>query len=348
MYFQAALKLRRDFYQNTPHIDLLRSYINIGSCYSREGRHLDALRYYDSADVREEAFMVFPYIYNSVKKAESLLELGSLSQGQIQLENAYQQVHKIAKGEIRPDPVSLAKASKFLYDLMVNYAANLQRQKRFAEALQKGIEGLELVRTFGPPSDSSFQLAMLFLTLGNIAQDSAKEAISPNLVYPVAHGYYDQAITYFAAAGNVVEIILTLSNKGSIYEKAGDYQKAESSLRDAIGLLNRFFAGNNPQSLPLIINLGTVLARQGRYDEALAAYQNALAKIDSNAASRKMLPDIQGLYKKYDQSLVLLGSLGRLHLWLAEKNPQHVEASQTSYDSLASLINFVRANLIDD
>lgn len=75
-----------------------------------------------------------------------------------------------------------------------------------------------------------------------------------------------------------------LINKGNILFDLGNSQAAENSYRLALQIY--------PQSLKARINLGTILAATGRYDEAITLYQEVLAIDPSNAYVKSNLKQL--------------------------------------------------------
>ncbi|MEZ5419522.1 MAG: tetratricopeptide repeat protein [Vicinamibacterales bacterium] len=82
-------------------------------------------------------------------------------------------------------------------------------------------------------------------------------------------GRDDEALRWYEQAIAITPAAQVLSNMGTLYYQRGDYARAAESYRRAIG--------QRPNSAPTHRNLGDSLRRLGRADEALAAYQRAVA-----------------------------------------------------------------------
>lgn len=88
--------------------------------------------------------------------------------------------------------------------------------------------------------------------------------------------------------------------RGSQALQAGDYVTAESAFRRALAL--------DPRSVELLNNLAICLARQGRSDESIALYQQALKLKKDDAITRRNLGVAYFRAHRYQEALPLLQS----------------------------------------
>lgn len=352
IYYQSALNFRKQFYKDTIHLDILRALINIGNTYANEGNYLEALRYYDSADIRQERFLVFPFIYNQTRKSTCYINLNDFNKALECLNLAHNQVLDCIN---KPNPSEIkgwATVSSLLYDLM-SRTCNLYRSThQYQQSLKAGLEGISLVRKWSLPQDSLNGLANLYISIGNTFQDSANTLVAFLDRIPLfeeAIKNYTLAETYYKKVPDYKYSLLCIGNIGSMYEKIGNYEKAQQILDAGIKLcLEKYTPAYKEQLLNLYINIGTIDYRQDSLLKSIQSYHSALMLIDSIKTKENQLPTIEKFYKNYKSSLILLGSLGRVYLKLAEKDKQYIPLANTSYDSLIQLINYIRGNLVND
>lgn len=352
IFHQAALKLRKDFFKDSVHLDVLRSLINIGSTYVLEENYLEALKYFDSADVIDKQFEVFPYIYTKIRKGFAYMNMHEFDNSLHCLNEALNRVVDIASDTILNNSEAWAKSSRYIYDLMATRCDLYIAMKQFSKAIQSAEYGINLVRKFGPSSDSLNQLGYLYNSIGNAFQDSLKMVKFPDHherldIY--AESFYSKAREYFDSSGNDQALMTCIGNLAALYERMGKYKHSQLINEEGIELYKSL---NDPllknQLKIFYINHGTALARQNLFQEAMNSYSSALHIISNSRPLNKDLPRINEFYKDCESSLVLLASIGRVQLQLAKGDTKFVVQANASYDSLAHLINFIRANLIND
>jgi CHAT domain-containing protein/tetratricopeptide (TPR) repeat protein len=116
---------------------------------------------------------------------------------------------------------------------------------------------------------------------------------------------YQQALADYRAAGEPLSVARLLSNLVFVCADCGQFVEAEADYLEAQAILARVGAIGAPYLLHLEINFGWLLHNQGRYDDALAAHDRALA-----LAYQSDRPD--KVAEIHVNRAVTLGMIGRL------------------------------------
>jgi len=354
IYFESATKIRREFYGDSIHIDILRSLINTGMTYVNEGDHILALAYFDSAEIEKSEFRIFPYIFNQIKKAESYKSLNEYLKAIECLSSAYQRIIECISSKTCTESEAWLKTSSKLEYLMYSLSDLYKTIGENRKSMDFSLKGIQLIRGWAPPSDTIGQMGNLFISIGNNIQDSLaeiqdRESEAYKLLCSQGINYYQLAFSNFKKLEDKRSILLCFQNLAALYEKMKDYTKSETLCRQGIEFANLNFNEVVPsQFQSLYINLGTALLGQDKFKEALMAYWKAVGSIDSSCLSNGKIPDVNKLALDYEQSLILLGSMGRAFKLLAPEDKQSALLAVQTYDTLANLLNHFRGNIIND
>ncbi|MGN0157627.1 MAG: tetratricopeptide repeat protein [Brotaphodocola sp.] len=96
----------------------------------------------------------------------------------------------------------------------------------------------------------------------------------------------NQALSYFHKAllivqeyaHQIVEQGTTWNNLAAAYQAAGDQEKAKEAAAHAVSILSKLDCGVNPHYPAALNTRGTLAYQEGRYEQALADFQEALEK----------------------------------------------------------------------
>jgi tetratricopeptide (TPR) repeat protein len=149
---------------------------------------------------------------------------------------------------------------------LINFALAQEGEGHMEEALQSYLEARLIL------SDTKYELdkARIELSLGTLllnsgrtqeAEDAFLRAYSPYLRH--------SGLTFFQG--------LATNNLGNVYLAQGRLAEAEALLRESVALWCR--AGGQVQLANTLGTLAETLAAQGRVDEALAGYEDALKRL---------------------------------------------------------------------
>jgi len=83
-------------------------------------------------------------------------------------------------------------------------------------------------------------------------------------------------------AGNQVYIANILQNLGVLYQSQGAFGKALEFLEKGRNIWVKHFDENHPDCISIEINIGMALRDLGRFNQARAIHQNALAKCETH------------------------------------------------------------------
>lgn len=351
-YFFAALKLRKSFYNDSIHLDLIRLYSNIALSYSWEGNYIMALKYFDSTLVERNEFKVFPDIYNHTKIGECYRFFGDYSKALYHLDIAWTSINKYLAGEMEKDEVAWTKACLFIGDLINNIAYCYQDMNDYERAKMILSNGQAVIRKISLTQDSSFQFGNNFMTLANIYVKSSRQQTSENLKMSESN----HALNYFETAKGYYSEINDTLNIQVCYRNMAACLFDQKQFEESIGVLTNALKINSLQQsiavteslMGIYTSLGACHTKLGELEKGLIYYSKAMSYVTQNNLDTTDLPSIGDLAKNFNTSLYLLGNLGRVHLLLADNNESHFKKSQAAYDSLAVLLNYVRGNLMSD
>ena len=134
------------------------------------------------------------------------------------------------------------------------------------------------------------------------------------------------------AGGDARQRAQIASNLGSVYTELGDHREAESQMRTALEFADQADASDE-QRAGILDNLGTTLRRVGKFEEALAAHEDALAlregvlgpdhpvlarTLTNTAAAYIELAKFEEADSRYERALdIRVRALGENHLDVA-------------------------------
>jgi tetratricopeptide (TPR) repeat protein len=75
-----------------------------------------------------------------------------------------------------------------------------------------------------------------------------------------------------------------------LYKEQGRWPEAEKQYREAIRIY--------PEASDMHMGLGAMLGNQGKFDEAIASFEEALRLDPNNAVARRLLDQARGLREK--------------------------------------------------
>lgn len=347
--YGAALKLRQAYYGDSIHVDILRAQSNIGLSYSWEGDYLSAIPHFEKAIVDQERFAIFPNIYNRTKLGECYRLSGDPASAIRDFDIA---LETISRGPGR-DSISWEKASSFFHDLVSNRINAMSARRQWELALEQGKLGLELLRRIVDPSDSLRQLTYVRLTLGKICLDATAQEIAPDSKNSLAKGAEDHFQGVLEASlltGDTLQAIYGLNGVGAALFAQKQYARAVQVITPhLIWVQQTKLASVDIGVAGLLTSLGSSYVKSGDLQRGLHSYAQAMQHISGERYTWDSLPPVRKMYQDgYLTALYLLGSIGRTHLLLSERDPIHRRHSGIAYDSLAALLNYVRANLVSD
>lgn len=351
-YFLAALRLRRTFYQDSMHLDLIRLYSNIALSYSWEGNYPLALKYFDSTFVDRSEFEVFPDIYNHTKIGECYRFSGDYLKALQHFNQAWSTVNKYLNGELETNDVAWYKACLFIGDLINNIAYCYKDKKDYKQAMKILSDGQVILRKISNPQDSGIRLANNILSMANVYLESSRRIeskVDKLLMSNNALAYFEIANSYYLELKDTVNMQACYRNMGACLFDQKRYKEAQQTFDKAIQLSSsstQIFSKEN--KIGILSNIGACYSKMGLQDKALTYFERALAIIKGEINEDQWLPSAIEMSKDFNTSLYLLGNLGRVHLLLAENDEIHFKKSQAAYDSLTVLLNYVRGNLMSD
>lgn len=351
-YFLAALMLRRTFYEDSLHLDLIRLYSNIALSYSWEGNYPLALKYFDSTLVEKPEFKVFPDIYNHTKIGECYRFSGDYLKALQHFNQAWATVNQYLNGELEKNEVAWYKACLFIGDLVNNIAYCYQDKKDYDQAIKVLSEGQIILRQISHPADSGMRLANNVMAMANIYLEYSRQLKSGEMKLAKSN----QALTHYKLANRYYLELKDTQNMQACYRNAGAclfdqkrYMEAKQTFGQAIQLSSaspKIFSKEN--TIGILSNLGACYSKMDLQEKALSYFEMAIAKMKGEINEDPGLPTAFEMSKDFNTSLYLLGNLGRVHLLLAQNDKSHFKKSQAAYDSLAVLLNYVRGNLMSD
>ncbi|MGB5034024.1 MAG: hypothetical protein WBO76_18010, partial [Saprospiraceae bacterium] len=352
IFFKSALKLRKIFYNNEIQLDILRSLINIGDLYGREENHFEALKYYNEADVKSDAFQIFPYIYNQSKKGESYYKLKDYNESINCLELGRKRINEYTSELLKIDNIAWFKAITKIYYLYTLESNSYRATRQYYKAIYACKEGINFVHKWVDKSDSIEQLANLYISLGNAYQDSASIISSvetKNSLYYYAIENYKNAQINYAKVNKLDEVSICVGNISSMYNKLELYNKSQEIISDLLTLIkeNNYVLSKN-QNLILKINLGSSLFHQKKFANALQSFLEAMSLAHDSYPKNNTIPNVSSLYLQFESSLQLLFNLGGTYIKMAENDYVYIHNATACYDSLFQLINYIRGNLLID
>lgn len=351
-FYLVSYKLNKEFHGESIQIDMLKILTNIGLSFSNEKKFLEALKYFDSADVSDLRFQIFPSIFLQIKKGEMLINLKNYIEAEKYLKIGLNRFIEHSNNELAINSPEFKIIKNYLYELF-SQISNLHIYKReFLKALETNLIGINTIRANYYNSDTSFQIANLHVNIGNLLIDSSKicnQVLIKKNLYKLALSNYEIANKYFQNIGKTELSLSCLINMSIVYFYDHQYLQQKKILQEGIAIAKQ--NPNQPYNLELLslyINLGTCYCKMGLWENSMEEYYLALQIIDGNNNKNKILPSLQKFYEYYDQgSLELLISLGRVTYLLNNSEKNYLNSS-ICYDSLFQLVNLFKANLIND
>ncbi len=347
--YGAALKLRQAYYGDSIHLDILRAQSNIGLSYSWEGDYLSAIPHFEKAIVDQERFAIFPNIYNRTKLGECYRLSGDQASA---IRNFDIALETISRGPGR-DSISWEKASSFFHDLVSNRIKAMSARGHWELALQQGERGIELLRRSVDAADTLRQMTFIRLALGRICLDARAQEMDPDSSKTLAKAsedHFQGVIEASLQTGDTLQAIFGLGGLAAALFAQRQYDGAVRALTPHLNWLQRSnMAGTDLGVAGLLTSLGSSYVKTGDCHRGLQHYAQALQRMSGQSYPWDSLPSVRKMYQDdYLTALYLLGSIGRTHLLLSERDPAHRRLSGMAYDSLAALLNYVRANLVSD
>ncbi|MBK9271406.1 MAG: CHAT domain-containing protein [Saprospiraceae bacterium] len=348
--FFAAVKLRRHFYQSSNQYDVLRAYYNIGSCYFHESYYSEAIAYFDSIQLYSAEAGFYLSNLALILKLQTLNQLNEFDQA---YNLASSMISKIlvqmdsTRGE---DPKQINEAFGVLVSLVENFL-NIELQEDYIKHLMVVIDQIDAkLVNYGQVSIYQEYIGrlenlrgFLLIALANLQLDAhAKEKY-----YRLAITNFRQAESKFYELQDYARVAIIKRNLTYVYFKTLEFDKGIEAGRAGIQVLEKLSDPTHFNNIPMYLGLGANLYKANKLDSASMAYFQALLLFGPNLKPGE-LPNIGVFRIDYKSSLVLLGSIGRLRLRLAQDSLALLPYANAAYDTLFALINDLRANLIND
>ncbi|MBK9632033.1 MAG: CHAT domain-containing protein [Saprospiraceae bacterium] len=352
IFYNSAIQLRKAFYHTEAQHDIHRAVFNLGMCFFNEKDFVNANFYFDSLIMhRKQVNRQFIYkVY--AEKTKCQLQLNEIQSAFKLAMTAMQEM------ELEFDTVKNVTAfdqnldSQFLtyINLLSSFSdacSSLDRDNVAILAISRGIKiciqlekGIDFYNRIGR---LNMLLGISFLNRHKSKQSRGQIGI--DLKYAERHLL--NAEENFNKTNNLEYLIYIWINLSSLYESKKQYEFGAEYAKKASDLITSQRPDLSDELYDLNINLGTNLYRQGKINEALEAYTNSIQFLDSSA-TKNVLPNLTAFKKRTQSSLILLGSIGRARLRLAQDSLELLPYANAAYDTLFALINDLRANLIND
>jgi len=347
-YFFTALKLRKQYYQNIDQYDVLRAYYNIGSSFFNETEYNLACLYFDTIQLYSSSagFSLSNKAFEG--KLKALTNLNEFDQANMLA------ISKIAEINYLLDTTHnvniIIEAFGVLISLFEKYVdiekeiSLLQVALDESNQIEKRLVKYKSSQMFQEYSSRLANVRGILLL--KIAAFQPTPILS-NEYYQLAISNFNKGEIGFYLIRDLEKVATIKRNLTNAYFNTGEFKKGVEAGKSGIEVLKVL---NDPKQfnyIPMYLGLGANLYRENQLNLANSAYYQALLLLDSTLNSND-LPNIRILRDDYQSSLVLLGSIGRLRLRLAQDSLALLPYANAAYDTLFALINDLRANLIND
>ncbi|MBK9629463.1 MAG: CHAT domain-containing protein [Saprospiraceae bacterium] len=351
IYYTAAGLLRKHFYQSESQFDVHRAVYNQGMSYLNELDYIKARILFDSIINQNEKVKPSFYYKAMSKKILTLYQMNEIKlvyeMGSRVLKDLNNKIISDYGCEFKDD---LHYDFETFVDILNNFSTSCSSLKLDSVAITKLLEAINLGNDLLQDSDKPKLMGQLLNFIG-ISYLSVTGTVSSgtlkNKYVKQAEVCFLQSQNLLKQAGDFDNLLAVWINLSSLYEFKAQYELGAEYTRKGLALITSQHLGLGGELYDLNINLGTNLYRQGKINEALDAYTSCLLYLDSSA-SKNVLPNLNAFKKSTQSSLVLLGSIGRARLRLAQDSLALLPYANAAYDTLFALINDLRANLIND
>lgn len=328
--FQEALRLRLAYYHGDDlQQDVLRARCMIGVTYNEQKKFNEALNYLKGLDDVWPTALAFrrPYV---------LLNTGEAYLGIYELKKAlevFQKVYSIMpKDDLdRPKLLSL-------------FASCARQSEQFKLALNLAAEGIALANTealkahFEAISANIFQDMMLKCTTTASKKSTGQQAL----------GHIHAAMNLYKKTGNIEGVLLTASNFGELYRRAGQPEMAISLIQSALS--DSFNSASSQQTYAMMhINLGEAFFDLKKPDLALAEYNTALMSMVSGEIMGTLRPDIIPTIH-WPNGLYTYGNIAKTQLYLLSVLGQQGARQKAvdAFSAMTQLTKLIRSELVTD
>jgi len=350
-YNKTILRLRRNFHGEDTDLDIAKTLLTLALAHQKKGEYQDALERLQQAELASRDYPVHPMLLIMAKQGEIYSQVNDFENAEIKFKFLFEKIDSFEKISESLDPKFWGLAEAWFPSFAVAKSTLENKMKEFYKALQTVAKGINLVKKF-PPVQKEFETQYLRISEGVAWLDSSKNSLPyhncASCIKNAITNFYE-ALKYFSKIQMNSLVVQSCINLGSAYELSGQYQKAIEVLQTGIDSFMK-----NEGSLPsdlftqLHLNLGTNLYRMNKMEDALIAYDKALYGPQYKDKFKTGLPPLSHYSRDYQTSLVLLGSIGRVRLKQSYTDPDMMVLANAAYDTLFSLINYMRSNLTDD
>lgn len=350
-FFNTALNLRLWYYGTNKHIDVSRALLNIGLSFENESDYNAAIRYYDSAYQSSVGdsnpfFPEFKILYYAGKCSKRLGEweeaFHKFRLADELVEKFFREYSKVGSelsGKVISDVIDFCKEITAVYIKLDSLELLSKLHHR----------NLEFFKTISATIDTNVSLGICKNELGITSfYQGLSDKTNPNFYFEKSQWYFQDALKHFEKIQDLTRIAEVKRNLSGVFTISKKYEDAKKILQELVENHQWYSSVAAPEQLKIQLNLGTASYRMGRLQQAMEAYTLALQRIDSSADPLIRLPSVDLLSRDPETNLILLGSIGRTALRLAESDPVYKQSARWAYDSLFHLINFIRANMIND
>lgn len=350
-YLETMLRLRRNYHGNNSDYDIARNLLFLGLSYKNTGELTLALEFLKEAEHASRNFQLHPMLAIQASQAEVHAQLNDTEIASRKFDLIFEKLDSFDRISDSLDPGKW-NIVKFKISTFTDPKSELENNLgHYYQSLETVFRGMALVEK-NLEEFKDFDIQYLRISEGVAWLDSAKSLGKTNpcpACLQKSIAAFSSALQYFRDKRESALFVQSCINLGSAYERTGEYEKATGILQAGIDTFLR-----NRSSLDatmftqLQLNLGTNLYRLNRSSEALAAYDKALYGPEQKANPTLVLPPVSAYSRDYQTSLVLLGSIGRVRLRQSHTDPDMRVLANAAYDTLFSLINYMRSNLTDD
>ena len=207
-FTEKALEVRSEIYQNQAHVDLGKSYYNLGAFYKKTGEYL--LAKYNL----EQSIIVFEKLDIKKRLRNSQYELSSI----YTIEGDFQKAETLLKFLIN----SAGEQDGKLIDFWILLGDTYREQNKYELAKEALSEAINIFQQ----TKNSISGAQAYLNIGLIHYELKQ--------YQQAIDNYQKAKEAYQLFGVEVELSRTLNNLGLAFLKNGNFQNAKNSFEQAL------------------------------------------------------------------------------------------------------------------
>ncbi|MEM8898373.1 MAG: CHAT domain-containing tetratricopeptide repeat protein [Bacteroidota bacterium] len=339
VFFERALFIRKQIYDEISLVDIVRMYYNIGMTYFDSGQEFTSISYFDSAATNPPSDFGIISILGNLRIGQSYHRIGELNRAIIHFNKANQLYDQLG-GPVR-----------FKIEIVDSYASCYRDIKAFKQGIQMIDQTL---LDLEEQNECRQDIADLYLELGNLWQDSINsqgnlESLAENTI-----NIYQEALSCYTELKNPEDkvindrIALTSGNLGEFYRRLSKTDKAIQLLSKQIDS-DIFSTFSHRRKVQLLLNRG---------EANLDAKAHKKANQDLSKAMGIILPEVLNSleiktkltsdYLLRDYQILILSNMAKNQIAISEDDPQSLTSAIPIYDSLTSFIHRYRADLISE